>query len=184
MVPRVSRRHWEQFRSWPAGPRQAALAALDSALAAARTPLVRERITFIRNGYLPGHYLAEAHEAIYRIDPGSADLEGEIRRVSALYNRAMTEFHVVIEPDPTYPSPYYRTYRPYERFKWQKYDTITRMDELLVGKPELRQRLLLSDPVLGEMLSTHNNRRMLGHMRYFREKAKQKGMVPLYLPER
>ena len=172
---------WEQIRSWPAVPRRRAMALLDSALASANDPTVRQRVEFIRNSHLAGHYMCEAHEAAYQVDADSPTIEQDIRGVTDLAAQAINAFHEHLEANPHQSEAYFRWYKPYERWKWLKYDIASHIDSILSDRPGLMQRMVQEDPVLGEMNSIRQNVRMFGYMAGYRKLVRQRGMIPKYM---
>ena len=174
---------WEQIRSWPAGPRHRAMALLDSALAASRTDLTRARVTYIRNAYLTGHYICEAHEAACRLDPESPTLEEDVRHVTHLASRAIDALHQYLEADDEQSGAYYRGWRACERWKWLKYEIADRVRVATAGHPGMMERLANEDPLLGEFQNILTNVRMFGFMSYYRKLVRQRGMIPTYVPD-
>ena len=173
-------RMWEQFTVWRPDVREEAWVALNEALQVATTPRVRARIENIRERHVSALMWSRAFEMGRALTTESS--EADIRTVLRTYDDAMASYHGYLETDPAYHRTYMTGHKVHELLKWTKLDLATCIDSALVGRPELRARLIETDATFADAVNTASNRRMPGYIRFCNRAMEERGIWPDYIP--
>jgi len=145
---------WQQLLQWTPDAREEAWERINAAYAAAKSQKARERVDYVRRGHRVTYLLSLAHEKVHALKPDAPDLERAIREITALAADVVASFRTAIEPDLTYGAAYYRGERAEAMFNWWRCDLGIAIEAALAKKPDLRERLSASDPMLAEIFRT------------------------------
>jgi len=144
---------WQQLMQWTGDAREETWKLINAAYAAAKTPIVRKRINYVRNGNRLAYLLSLAYDEAHALKPGLGDLEERIRRIGAAVNEAMAAFHTSIENDLTYGAAYYRGSRADNYLRKWKGDLGECIESALADQPQVKERLSAEDSTLADILA-------------------------------
>jgi hypothetical protein len=143
-----------QFEFWPADARQEVWDLLDGAYAAAKTEITRRRVDYVRRGHRSAYLMPLSYERALALSLDSPTLERDIRLIGAALEDALNRYRRDIKSDTTYGSHYYigTTYAEERNFAWWQAFLGDVVEKTLVGKPDLRAKLVQEDATIAEIL--------------------------------
>ena len=140
----------EQLRQVPADARDAAWEQINRALGAAKSDLVRDRISYVLTGNKLAYLLSKSLEQAHALDAKHPDLAERIDSVLARIEEAEHVYRTEIETDECYGAAYYRGERGDMQIWWLQGHIASIIDDVLAKNAALRDALA-SDAVLSRM---------------------------------